>query len=80
MRAVRERIGQGSPPVREKPEPRGDGEAVSTIRLGSWSGNMANICEPLINVVTLNRLKLLISLNQNGAQSDTPFSIGGTRA
>ena len=76
---MRKRIGQGSPPTREKPEPRGDGEAVSTIRLGSWSGNMANICEPLLNVVTLNRLKLLISLNQNGVQSDIPVSIGDTR-
>jgi len=27
---------------------------------------MANICELLINVVKVNRLKLLISLNQNG--------------
>ena len=33
---------------------------------------MANKCEPLLNVVTLNRLKLLISLNQNGVQSDIP--------
>ena len=76
---MRKRIGQGSPPTREKPEPRGDGEAVSTIRLGSWSGNMANICEPLVNVVTLNRLKLLISLDQNGMQSDILVSIGNTR-
>ena len=76
---MRKRIGQGSPPTREKPEPRGDGEAVSTIRLGSWSGNMANICEPLLNVVTLNRLKLLISLDQNGMQSDILVSIGNTR-
>ena len=76
---MRKRIGQGSPPTLEKPEPRGDGEAVSTIRLGSWSGNMANICEPLINVVTLNRLKLLISLDQNGTQLVIPFSSGDTR-
>ena len=76
---MRKRIGQGSPPIWEKPEPRGDGEAVSTIRLGSWSGNMANICEPLINVVTLNRLKLLISLDQNGTQLVIPFLSGDTR-
>lgn len=40
---------------------------------------MANICEPLINVVTLNRLKLLISLDQNGTQLVIPFSSGDTR-
>jgi hypothetical protein len=40
---------------------------------------MVNVSELLINVVKVNRLKLLISLNLNGTQSDNSFHSGVTR-
>jgi len=33
---------------------------------GSWNDGMRNISELLINTVSTNRLKMLVSLNQNG--------------
>ena len=43
------------------------------------SDGMADICEPLINAVNCNRLKLLISLNQKGAQLANPLKNWVTR-
>ena len=40
---------------------------------------MVNVSELLINVVKVNRLKLLISLDQNGIQLDNSFHSGVTR-
>ena len=37
---------------------------------------MANKCEPLLNVVKLNRLKLLISLNQKVCSRMFPCKLG----
>ena len=45
-------------------------ERTSTLaasgRMGARNDGMCNICELLINVVTVNRPKMLTGLNQNG--------------
>ncbi len=45
-------------------------ERISTLVASNWmgakNGGMCNTCELLINVVKLERLKMLISLDQNG--------------
>ena len=49
---------------------RGNRERISTPaasnRMGARNDGMCNICELLINVVTVHRLKVLTSLDQNG--------------
>jgi hypothetical protein len=39
---------------------------ISIVWVGGGLDNMANICEPMINLVTQTWLKMLISHNQNG--------------
>jgi len=46
--------------------PRGELNSGSIIWMGARNDGMCNICELLINVVTVNRPKMLIGLNQNG--------------
>lgn len=38
---------------------------------------MTNTCEPMINPVKANRLKVPMGLDQNGTQSDVPFHAWG---
>jgi len=47
-------------------ESREDLNSGSIIRMGVRNDGMCNICKLLINVVTVNRPKMLIGLNQNG--------------
>ncbi len=38
----------------------------ASIRMGARNDGMRNICELLINIVIVKRLKMLLSLDQNG--------------
>ncbi len=49
---------------RENRERKGALEA--SIWMGAINNGMRNTCELLINIVKVNRLKMLTSLNQNG--------------
>ena len=40
---------------------------------------MTNACELLLNIVITNKLKVLISLRQNGTLRAAPLNNGGTR-
>ena len=70
--AVRSPWDNDPTPARAAAKPRGETvtASIEAVR-GQGLDGMASICEPLINVVTLSKPKMLIGLDQKGTWPGT---------